>query len=84
MGDQALVNVRSHSVRRVGRGADPTCARRGVLRGQIDISARVIWIFEKLGWVSDVRWTNSERLVRITARKGPRRAQRCPDRGEAP
>ena len=24
--------------------ADPTCARHGVLRGQIDISARVIWI----------------------------------------
>ena len=30
--------------------ADPTCARHGVLRGQIDISARVIWVFEKLGW----------------------------------
>src|SRR3954447_24560700 len=30
--------------------ADPTCARHGVLRGQIDISARVIWIFERLGW----------------------------------
>ncbi len=30
--------------------ADPTCARHGVLRGQIDISARVIWLFEKFGW----------------------------------
>ena len=30
---------------------DPTCARHGVLRGQIDTSARVIWLFEKLGWV---------------------------------
>jgi stearoyl-CoA desaturase (delta-9 desaturase) len=29
--------------------ADPTCARHGVLRGQVDISARVIWVFEKLG-----------------------------------
>jgi stearoyl-CoA desaturase (Delta-9 desaturase) len=48
--------------------ADPTCARHGVLPGQIDISARVIWIFEKLGWVSDVRWTNPERLARITTR----------------
>lgn len=36
--------------------ADPTCARHGVLRGQIDTSARMIWLFEKLGWVHDVRW----------------------------
>src|SRR3990170_1328420 len=36
--------------------ADPTCARHGVLRGQIDITARVIWAFEKLGWVRDVKW----------------------------
>jgi len=43
--------------------ADPTCARHGVLKGQIDISARTIWIFEKLGWVSDVRWPNTERLA---------------------
>jgi stearoyl-CoA desaturase (Delta-9 desaturase) len=48
--------------------ADPTCARHGVLKGQIDISARLIWIFEKLHWVSDVRWTNPERLARITSR----------------
>ena len=33
--------------------ADPTCARHGVLRGQIDISARVIWLFERLGWARD-------------------------------
>jgi stearoyl-CoA desaturase (Delta-9 desaturase) len=43
--------------------ADPTCARHGVLKGQIDISARLIWMFEKLGWVSDVRWPNPERLA---------------------
>jgi stearoyl-CoA desaturase (delta-9 desaturase) len=42
--------------------ADPTCARHGVLRGQIDINARLIWIFEKLGWVSDVRWPKTDRL----------------------
>jgi stearoyl-CoA desaturase (delta-9 desaturase) len=36
--------------------ADPTCARHGVLRGQIDGSARLIWLFERAGWVSDVRW----------------------------
>ncbi len=42
--------------------ADPTCARHGVLRGQLDISARTIWIFEKFGWVYDVRWPKAERL----------------------
>ena len=43
--------------------ADPTCARHGVLKGQIDISARVIWIFEKLGWAYKVRWPDQERLA---------------------
>ncbi|GAB3207498.1 acyl-CoA desaturase [Marinactinospora thermotolerans] len=43
--------------------ADPTCARHGVLKGQIDISARVIWAFEKLGWATKVRWPNAERLA---------------------
>jgi stearoyl-CoA desaturase (delta-9 desaturase) len=36
--------------------ADPTCARHGVLRGQLDPSARLIWLFEKAGWLEDVRW----------------------------
>ncbi|MGI5239010.1 acyl-CoA desaturase [Dactylosporangium sp. CA-139066] len=47
--------------------ADPTSARHGVLRGQIDISARTIWIFEKLGWAWDVRWPTPQRLARIAA-----------------
>ena len=42
--------------------ADPTCARHGVLRGQIDMNARLIWMFEKFGWASSVRWPNAERL----------------------
>jgi len=46
--------------------ADPTQARHGALRGQIDISARVIWIFEKLGWAYSVRWPTPERLAKIT------------------
>lgn len=36
--------------------ADPTCARHGVLRGQLDPSARLIRLFEQAGWISDVRW----------------------------
>jgi stearoyl-CoA desaturase (delta-9 desaturase) len=48
--------------------ADPTCARHGVRRGQIDISARLIWLFEKFGWVHDVRWPTAKRLVSLEAR----------------
>ena len=42
--------------------ADPTCARHGVLRGQVDTSARVIRWLEQAGWVSDVRWPVAERI----------------------
>ena len=42
--------------------ADPTCARHGVEKGQVDISARVIRIFEQLGWATDVRWPTAKRL----------------------
>ena len=43
--------------------ADPTSARHGALRGQVDSSARIIWLLEKAGWVSDVRWPSKERLA---------------------
>jgi stearoyl-CoA desaturase (delta-9 desaturase) len=43
--------------------ADPTCARHGALKGQLDPSARVIWALEKLGWVYDVRWPDEQRLA---------------------
>jgi stearoyl-CoA desaturase (Delta-9 desaturase) len=42
--------------------ADPTCARHGALRGQIDIAARLIWFFEKAGWAYDVRWPEEAKL----------------------
>jgi stearoyl-CoA desaturase (delta-9 desaturase) len=42
--------------------AEPKSARHGGLRGQIDTSARVIWIAQKLGWVSAVKWPNEKRL----------------------
>ncbi len=42
--------------------SDPTCARHGALRGQIDIAARLIWVCEKLGWATDVRWPDEARL----------------------
>lgn len=46
--------------------SDPTSARQGVLKGQIDSSARIIELFEWFGWVSDVRWPKAERLARHT------------------
>ncbi|SDC44855.1 acyl-CoA desaturase [Actinokineospora iranica] len=45
--------------------ADPTSARHGVLRGQLDISARIIWAFEKLGWAWNVRWPTQERIAKL-------------------
>jgi stearoyl-CoA desaturase (delta-9 desaturase) len=42
--------------------ADPTSARHGVRRFQLDTSARIIWLLEKVGWVKDVRWPTPERL----------------------
>jgi stearoyl-CoA desaturase (Delta-9 desaturase) len=53
--------------------ADPTCARHGVLKGQIDIAARLIWMAEKLGWVYDVRWPDESRL---TGRRATGRTRR--------
>jgi stearoyl-CoA desaturase (delta-9 desaturase) len=43
--------------------SDPTCARHGVLKGQLDSSARLIWVLEKLRLASDVRWPDAERLA---------------------
>jgi stearoyl-CoA desaturase (delta-9 desaturase) len=48
--------------------ADPTCARHGVKRGQIDMSARLIWLFERFGWVHSVRWPTPQRLERLARR----------------
>ncbi|MET8144759.1 fatty acid desaturase [Sphaerisporangium sp. NPDC005288] len=42
---------------------DPTAARHGALKGQIDPSARVIRWFEQAGWATDVRWPTPERLA---------------------
>jgi len=42
--------------------ADPTAARHGVLRGQLDSTARIIWVMEKLRMVNEVRWPSRERI----------------------
>ncbi|MFG2140353.1 acyl-CoA desaturase [Streptomyces sp. NPDC048650] len=43
--------------------ADPTCARHGVDRGQVDLSAALIRLFERAGWVRDVRWPDPDRVA---------------------
>jgi stearoyl-CoA desaturase (delta-9 desaturase) len=43
--------------------ADPTSARHGVLRWQLDSSARIIRWFEQLGLAYDVRWPTADRLA---------------------
>jgi stearoyl-CoA desaturase (delta-9 desaturase) len=45
--------------------ADPTAARHGVLRGQLDSSARIIWAMEKLRLVREVRWPTRERIAKL-------------------
>ncbi|BBG02452.1 MULTISPECIES: acyl-CoA desaturase [Pseudonocardia] len=48
--------------------ADPTSARHGVGRWEIDISAGTIRLFELLGWAHDVRWPTAKRLAKLAAR----------------
>jgi stearoyl-CoA desaturase (delta-9 desaturase) len=42
--------------------SDPACARHGVDRGQIDLSAELIRVFERFGWAHGVRWPIPARL----------------------
>jgi len=42
--------------------AEPTAARHGVLRGQVDSTGRIIWFMEKLGLATEVRWPTRDRL----------------------
>jgi stearoyl-CoA desaturase (Delta-9 desaturase) len=43
--------------------SDPACARHGAEPGQIDISAAVIGLFERLGWATGVHWPVAARLA---------------------
>jgi len=55
--------------------ADPTCARHGVDRGQLDSSARLIRWFEKAGWATAVRWPSRERFDKLAARRAQQLAE---------
>ncbi|WP_042374508.1 acyl-CoA desaturase [Streptacidiphilus neutrinimicus] len=43
--------------------SDPTCARHGVDRGQIDLSATVIRLLERVGQIHHVHWPLEDRLA---------------------
>jgi len=43
--------------------AYPSSARHGVKRGQVDTSAALIQMFERLGWATKVRWPTADRLA---------------------
>lgn len=43
--------------------AEPTAARHGVLKGQLDLSALMIRSLERMHLVHDVRWPKPERVV---------------------
>ncbi|GAA0403611.1 stearoyl-CoA desaturase [Acrocarpospora corrugata] len=47
-----------------GHHSEPTCARHGRGRLQIDLSANLIALFEWLGWAKDVRWPDPKRTPR--------------------
>ncbi len=63
--------------------SDPTCARHGVDRGQIDLAAELIRIFERAGWATDVRWPSATRLEQHRRQPG-RPAGRATRRVPAP
>jgi stearoyl-CoA desaturase (Delta-9 desaturase) len=43
--------------------SDPACARHGAEPGQIDLSAAMIRVFERLGWATMVHWPDPDRLA---------------------
>jgi stearoyl-CoA desaturase (delta-9 desaturase) len=61
-------NVRPLAVLSMGESwhnyhhADPTSARHGVEAGQLDSSAAIIRLFERLGWATRVRWPDQARV----------------------
>jgi len=55
---------------------DPTSARHGVLKGQVDLSAEIIRALEKTGLAHDVRWPKPERIA--SRLKDPAMRRRVP------
>jgi len=60
--------------------AFPSMARHGVDRHQLDTSAMLIRVFERMGWATRVRWPDPIRLAkrRVAAARVPRSARLTP------
>lgn len=50
--------------------SDPSCARHGVDRGQLDLTAELIRVLERAGWATGVRWPTAARLEQRRLRPG--------------
>jgi len=65
-----------------GHHSEPSCARHGLDRGQVDPSAAVIRLFERAGWASNVHWPDHVRTQR--RRAGPAAARIASPDGAGP
>jgi hypothetical protein len=54
-----------HHVVTEGAGIPSDLSRHGVLPGQVEPSARLIWLLEKAGWIDDVRWPKPQRFAAL-------------------
>ena len=48
--------------------AAPASARHGALAHQVDLSAGLIRLFERAGWVTKVRWPTAAQIETLTSR----------------
>jgi stearoyl-CoA desaturase (delta-9 desaturase) len=63
--------------------SDPACARHGADPRQVDISAAVIRVFERLGWATGVHWPVPARLNGRRRDRGRIRSRPVPQDTEA-
>ena len=64
--------------------ACPTAARHGALRGQLDSSAALIALFERVGWATNVRWPTVDQIRAHDADAGERARPRNGTRNASP
>jgi fatty-acid desaturase len=55
--------------------SDPTCVRHGADPHEVDMSAGLIRLFERLGWATGVHWPDPDRLAARRRDAGQDQAQ---------
>jgi stearoyl-CoA desaturase (Delta-9 desaturase) len=63
--------------------SDPSCARHGADPHQVDISAAIISLFERAGWVTGVHWPSPARLNSRRRGSRPEQPAREPEPADA-